>query len=429
MSLHSSWDLAQIRKDFPILSRKVHEKPLVYLDNGATLQKPKTVIDAITNFYTQSNANVHRGVHYLSQIATDAYEGVRPKLCRFLGTKNEKEIIFTRGTTEAVNLVTQSLSSPSLKNQISTGDTLAVTRMEHHSNFVPWQQLARLKNAHFEIIELNEDRRISSDSLRTVLEKKPKVLSLTLMSNVSGVINDVASIAKALKEKSPGSLIFVDAAQGAAHFPISIPALGPIDFLAFSSHKLGGPTGVGVLWGRESVLKSLPPYQFGGDMISQVSDQESTWNELPWKFEAGTPNIADVVGLGAAIDYLSELGMQNIEAYEKSLTQYALDALLKIDGLTLFGPKKSENRGAVFSFVFEGVHPHDLATFLDVEGIAVRAGHHCAQPLLKHSQIPALTRASFSFYNTPAEVDHLAQVLIQARQYFSKKGGTSHVSK
>jgi len=408
-------EVGQIRKDFPILTRSVHGKPLIYLDNGATLQKPRAVLDALEQFYTHSNANVHRGVHFLSQVATEAYESVRMKVCRFIGTEDSSEIIFTKGTTDALNLLASSLGDW----KIQPGDVIAVTRMEHHANFVPWQQLAKRKGADFRIIELDPDLRISESSLEEILALRPKVVALSLMSNVSGVITPAASIIA--RAKAAGAIVVADAAQAIAHQPIRISELGGVDFIAFSAHKIGGPTGVGVLWGKASLLNAMPPYQFGGDMISQVGDTETTWNTLPWKFEAGTPNFADVVGLGAAIDYLERLGMKAIQAYESELTKYTLAALNRVPGLKIFGPRNTESRGGVFSFALEGVHPHDLATFLDVQGIAVRAGHHCAQPLLKRIQQAATTRASLSFYNTEAEVDALTGALLQAQKYFSKK--------
>ena len=412
-----NFNVAQVRKDFQILSRSIHGKPLIYLDNAATLQKPKAVLEAIEQFYTHSNANVHRGVHFLSQVATEAYESVRMKVCRFIGTEDSSEIIFTKGTTDALNLLASSLGEWKIKK----GDVIAVTRMEHHANFVTWQQLAKRTGADFRIIELEPDLSISESSLDEVLALRPKILAFSMMSNVSGVITPAASIIS--KAKAVGALVIADAAQAIAHLPIRIKELNGLDFLAFSSHKIGGPTGVGVLWGKVDLLKAMPPYQFGGDMISVVNDTDSTWNELPWKFEAGTPNFADVVGLGAAIEYLERLGTRAIHEYEASLTQYALNSLKTVSGLKIFGPRHADNRGGVFSFALEGVHPHDLATFLDVQGIAVRAGNHCAQPLLKRIQESATTRASLSFYNTEAEVDALTGALIQAQKYFSKKQG------
>lgn len=408
------FNTTEVRAQFPILSTKVRGRPLIYLDNAATLQKPRSVIEATQRFYGEQNANVHRGVHWLSQVASEAYESVRGKVSAFVKGSKENELIFTSGTTAAANLVASSIS-----DWVQEGDSIVVTRMEHHSNFVPWQQLAKRRGANFKIVDLTSDLRIDLESLKTALSSKPKVLSFTLMSNVTGVITPARQIAE--MAKAAGAWVFADAAQAAAHLPLNLADLGPIDFLAFSGHKLGGPTGTGVLWGRETILKKLPPYQFGGDMIRIVEDQDTQWNELPWKFEAGTPNIAGVIGLGVAIDYLMSVGMESIAAHERELAQAALARLQRIPGLKLFGPSTAENRGAVLSFTLEGVHPHDLATFLDVEGIAVRAGHHCAQPLMRSLGLPATTRASFAFYNTLGEIDVLAAQLEKAPAYFGQR--------
>jgi cysteine desulfurase/selenocysteine lyase len=404
-----------IRKDFPILSRVIDGKPLCYLDNASTSQKPKKVVDAISRFYLESNANVHRGVYHLSQEATDAFESVRGKVMRFLGARSEREVIFTRGTTDAINLAASSLGEMA----VSEGDVIAVTRMEHHANFVPWQQLAKRKKARFEIIELTPDWRLDPREVDRVLALKPKILAVTLLSNVTGVTNPVASLAA--RFKMCGTTILVDAAQGIAHSEIKIDHLGPIDFLAFSAHKMCGPTGAGILWGREALLEKMPPYQLGGNMISHVGDHDSEWNELPHKFEAGTPDIASVIGLGAAIDYIETHGRTRIEEYEQSITDRVLSKLIAIPGIRLLGPSDPHHRAPIFSIAIDGVHAHDLATYLDMEGISVRAGHHCAHPLMFKLGLPATCRASFSFYNTMDEADLLVSALTGAPSFFARR--------
>lgn len=404
-----------IRKDFPILSRVIEGKPLCYLDNAATSQRPKKVVDAILKYYLEQNSNVHRGVYHLSQEATDAFESVRGKVARFIGATSEREIIFTKGTTEAINLVMSSFGGAN----IGEGDVIAVTRMEHHANFVPWQQLARQKKARFEIIELTSDWRLDPQEVDRVLALRPKILAVTLLSNVTGVTNPIASLAA--RFKMVGTTILVDAAQGIAHGDVNLERLGPIDFLAFSGHKLCGPTGVGVLWGREALLDAMPPYQFGGNMISHVGDASSEWNELPHKFEAGTPDIASVIGLGAAIDYLETLGRTRIREYEDQLTRHVLERISNIEGIRLLGPCDPHHRAPIFSFAIAGVHAHDLATYLDMEGISVRAGHHCAHPLMMRLGLPATCRASFSFYNTMDEAERLVAALKRAPGFFARK--------
>jgi cysteine desulfurase/selenocysteine lyase len=404
-----------IRRDFPILSRMVDGKPLCYLDNAATSQRPKKVVDAIVRYYLETNANVHRGVYKLSQEATDAFESVRSKVVRFLGAASEREIVFTKGTTEAINLIASSFGELA----VGAGDVIAVTRMEHHANFVPWQQLAKKKGARFEIIELTPDLRLDPKEVDRVLALKPKILAVSLLSNVTGVTNPVASLAS--RFKMVGTTIVVDAAQGIAHGEVEITRLGPVDFLAFSAHKLCGPTGVGVLWGRESLLARMPPYQVGGNMITHVGDLDSEWNELPHKFEAGTPDIAGVIGLGAAINYIETQGRTRIQEYEDRMTAYVLERIISIPGLRLLGPKDPHHRAPIFSIAIDGVHAHDLATFLDMRGISVRAGHHCAHPLMLRLGLPATCRASFSFYNTFEEADQLIEALKSAPQFFRRK--------
>jgi cysteine desulfurase/selenocysteine lyase len=404
-----------IRKDFPILARVIDDKPLVYLDNAATSQRPKKVIDAMVKYYTEFNANVHRGVYHLAQEATNAFESVRGKVVRFIGANSEREIIFTKGTTEAINLVASTWGEVNIQK----GDVIAVTRMEHHANFVPWQQLAKRKGAKFEIIELTAELRLDPKEVDRVLSLKPKLLAVTLLSNVTGVTNPIASLAA--RFKMVGTTILIDGAQGIAHGEVSLDRLGPIDFLAFSSHKICGPTGTGVLWGREELLEKMPPYQMGGDMILHVGDLDSEWNELPHKFEAGTPDIAGVIGLGAAIDYIETLGRTRIEEYEQKITTYVIEQLKRMPEVRLLGPRDPHHRAPIFSLAIEGVHAHDLATFLDMRGISVRAGHHCAHPLMFKLCLPATCRASFSFYNTMEEADLLIAALKEAPKFFARK--------
>lgn len=402
-------DLAILRADFPILSRCVYGKPLVYLDSAATSQRPKRVLDAITHFYENENANVHRGVYYLSERATERFEEVRGKVAKFIGAPDKDCVIYTRGTSEAINLVANGLS-----DQVGPGDTVVVTRMEHHSNFVPWQQLAKRKGANFRIVEIKDDGNLDLDSYTEAMRAHPKIVAFTHVSNVLGVVNPVARLAQMASDA--GAITVLDAAQSVPHMKFNILELGPIDFVAFSAHKMGGPTGIGVLWGRRELLEKMQPYQLGGSMIGRVGDEDTTWAPLPSKFEAGTPNIAGVVGLGAAIDYLNGIGMEAIEHYEHELANYALEEFKKVPSLTIHGPL--ENRTALFSMSLGKVHPHDLATFLDRAGIAVRAGHHCAQPLMRKLGLPATTRASFYFYNTPQDVELLVASLQGAERFF-----------
>jgi cysteine desulfurase / selenocysteine lyase len=406
-------ELQKIRSDFPILSREIRGKPLIYLDNAATTQKPLAVIDAQAKVYKELNANVHRGVHFLSQESTDAYEKSRRKIAQHIGIKDEAEILFCRGTTEAINLVASSWGD----KFIQPGDEIVVTRMEHHSNFVPWQSLALRKQAKFLIWELEDDLTLSLDRLETILRSgKVKMLAFSAMSNVLGLITPVAEISKLAK--TYGATVLVDAAQAMGHFPVSVSKWKDVDFVAFSAHKIYGPTGIGVLWGKRKILESMPPYQFGGDMILQVGDEKTTWNELPWKFEAGTPNYGDSIAFGAALDYLGSIGMERIHNYESDLVQYARQALEEIPGIRVLAPRDPKIHGGAVSFISGSVHPHDLATFLDTEGIAIRAGHHCAQPLMRKLEVIATNRASFSFYNTKEEVNSLVNSVKRAMEYF-----------
>lgn len=410
-----SLNLDVIRAEFPVLSRNQNGKRVVYLDNAATSQRPKRMVDAMNRYYLEYNANTHRGVYQLSQEATDAFEQVRAKVMRFINAQSEREIIFTKGATDSINLLAYSLGELVL----NPGDTIAVTRMEHHANFVPWQQLAKRKKLNFEIIELTDDLRLSAEEVNRVLAKKPKILAVTGLSNVTGVENPIASLAS--RFSMVGTVIVVDAAQAIAHAELDIQKLGPIDFLAFSSHKMCGPTGVGVLWGKLSWLEKMPPYQLGGNMIEHVSDFDTTFNEVPHKFEAGTMNIAGVIGLGAAIDYLDTLGRERISKYEQELTGYVLKKMELVPNVRLLGPRDPHHRAPIFSVAIQGVHAHDLATFLDMQGIAVRAGHHCAHPLMQKLGLPATCRASFAFYNTLEEADLFLAALQESQKFFSKK--------
>lgn len=401
------------RKDFPILSREVQGRPLAYLDNGATTQKPQSVLDAMNRFYTYSNANVHRGAHTLSQEATELYEGARARIARYLGGVPAREVIFTKGTTEAMNLVAASWG----RKFLQAGDTVVVTRMEHHAVFVTWQAIAAERGARLRVVGLTKDGQLDLADLDQALAERPKVLAFTAMSNVLGTLNPVREIAE--KASAAGALVIVDAAQAAAHGPIRPSEMGPVDFVAFSSHKMFGPTGLGVLWGREKILDSMPPYQFGGDMILRVSEQKTLWNELPWKFEAGTPAIAEAIGFAAALDYIERVGWDMISRHESELLGLAMRRLQEVPSLRILGPQDLSARGSVVAFTLGRVHPHDLATFLDAHGVAVRAGHHCAQPLHDHLGIPASTRASFALYNTTEEIETLARALVQAQEFFS----------
>lgn len=409
----TAFDALKYRADFPILSRQVRGKPLVYLDNAATTQKPRAVIEAQSRVYLEQNANVHRGVHWLSQETSDAYEKSRRKIAQHIGVKDDAEIIFTRGTTEAINLVA---SSWGMVN-VQAGDRVVVTRMEHHSNFVPWQSLCAARGAQFEIWEMEPDFTLDLGKLEEILQRgRVKLLAFTAMSNVLGTVTPVAEISRLAKKYDV--TVLVDAAQAMAHLPISLKSWPDVDFVAFSAHKMCGPTGIGVLWGRRKVLEAMPPYQFGGNMIVRVGDEATTWNEIPFKFEAGTPNYGDSIAFGAALDYLADVGMENIHAYEGALVRYAKAKLLAIPSVKVYAPPRPEQHGGVLSFTAEHVHPHDMATFLDAEGIAVRAGHHCAQPLMRKIGAIATSRASFYFYNLPSEVDRLAEVVKGAVEYF-----------
>ncbi|MBI3243823.1 MAG: cysteine desulfurase [Chloroflexi bacterium] len=404
-------DTAKIRADFPILSREVRSGvPLVYLDSTATAQKPTAVIEAMDHYYRHSNANIHRGVHTLAEEATALYENARERVGRFINANSRKEIIFTRNTTESINLVANTWGRANLK----AGDVIVLTEMEHHSNLVPWQMLAAEKGATIEIIPVTDDGELDLPIFDSILQKSPKIICLTHMSNVLGTINPVTEIAA--KAHAAGALVLVDGAQSVPHFAVDVQTLGA-DFLAFSSHKMCGPTGIGVLWGRQSLLEAMPPFLGGGDMIRRVYLREFKAADLPNKFEAGTPAIAEGIGLGAAVDYLSTVGMAAVHQHEQAIIAYALERLEEVPGVKVYGPK-AEGKGGVAAFTLDGVHPHDIAQILDSDGIAVRAGHHCAMPLHDRFQIPASARASFYLYNTFTEVDKLIEGLYKVKKLF-----------
>jgi cysteine desulfurase/selenocysteine lyase len=401
----------EIRRDFPILTRQVHGRPLVYLDSAASSQKPQTVIEAMNIYYRTYHANVHRGVYEISEQATEALERARTRVARFINARQSRQVIFTRNTTESINLVAYSWGGA----QIKAGDLIVLTAMEHHSNLVPWQLLAQRSGARLEFVPLTPEGLLRLDVYAQLLEQGPKLVAFTQMSNVLGTINPAREmIAQA---HAAGALVLVDAAQSAPHLPLDVQALD-VDFLCFSGHKMLGPTGVGVLYGRRDLLEAMPPFLGGGDMIRSVSLRASTWNDLPWKFEAGTPAIAEAVGLGAAVEYLQALGMDWVAQHERELTTYALERLRSVPGLTLYGPP-AEQRGGVISFTLGDIHPHDLASILDQEfGVAIRAGHHCAQPLMEHLGLGATARASFYVYTLPEEIDVLVQGLHKALEIF-----------
>jgi cysteine desulfurase/selenocysteine lyase len=403
---------ADIRKDFPILSRQVHGKPLVYLDSTASSQKPSAVIEAMSAYYETTHANVHRGVYEISEEATARMEKARVKVARFLNARQSRQVIFTRNTTESINLVAYSWGYAN----IHAGDLIVLTEMEHHSNLVPWQLLAQRSGARLEFVPVDDNGLLKQDVYAQLLEQQPKMVAFTHMSNVLGTINPVREmIAQA---HVAGATVLLDAAQSVPHLPVDVQALD-VDFLCFSSHKMLGPTGIGVLYGKRDLLEAMPPFMGGGDMIRTVSLRKSTWNDLPWKFEAGTPAIAEAIGLGAAVDYLNDLGMERVHRYEQEITSYAMKQLRQIPGLTIYGPG-AEQRGGVISFTLGDIHPHDLASILDQEvGVAIRAGHHCAQPLMERYNVSAMARASFYVYTLPEDIDTLVQGLRKALEIFS----------
>ncbi len=404
------FDVEKIRKDFPILKSLVHGKPLCYLDNAATTQKPKIVIDSLVEYYNSMNANVHRGVHHLSEVSTKAFEDARLKVKNFINASSEKEIIFTRGTTESINLVANSLA----KSMFQDGDEIIITGMEHHSNIVPWQLIQPIKNIKLRTIKVDDNGELILDDFEEMFNERTKLVSIVYVSNSLGTINPVEKIISiAHKHNVP---VLLDGAQAIQHLNVDVQKLD-CDFLAFSGHKIYGPTGIGILYGKEKFLEEMPPFLGGGDMISKVTFNGTTYNELPYKFEAGTSNIADAIGLGTALDYVSGLGIDSISKHENEILEYATAKLLEIPGLRIIG--KAKNKSSVISFVFENIHPHDVGTFLDFEGVAIRTGHHCTQPLMDRFCVPATSRASFALYNTKEEVDILVKSLKKIIEVFN----------
>jgi len=406
-------NIESIRNDFPILKRKVHnDKPLVYFDNAATSQKPIQVINSISNYYLNYNSNIHRAVHELAEESTAAYELTRDKVAKFINVKNREELVFVRGTTEAINLVAYSWG----RQNVQKDDIVVTTEYEHHSNIVPWQLLTKEKGAKLEYIGVDDNGELILDQLDTYLDTgKVKLVTFSQMSNVLGTMSKTEEIVKKCHQK--GVLVLVDGAQSVPHLKVDIQKLD-CDFFAFSAHKMLGPTGVGVLWARKELLEKMVPFNAGGDMIREVHKYETTWNDLPYKFEAGTPNIADVIGFSAALDYLDKIGMDKVREHEVELTRYALDKISAVKGIVLYGPPDVAKRGGVISFNLGDIHPHDLATIIDEDGIAIRSGHHCAQVLMERLDVSATSRASFYIYNTKEEVDVFIKSLNRARELF-----------
>jgi cysteine desulfurase/selenocysteine lyase len=402
----------RIRSDFPIIKRTIHrDVPLIYLDSAATSQKPNQMLDAMDYFYTQQNANIHRGIHFLAEEATAAYEQAREKVSKFVGSPSSKQIIFTRNTTESINLVAYSWARKNLKN----GDVIILSEMEHHSNLIPWQILSQDIGTRLEFVPITLDGRLDLNEYVNLLKQNPRLVSFMHMSNVLGTINPAKEMIKLAHDA--GAIVLLDGAQSVPHFPVNVQDLD-VDFLAFSGHKMCGPSGIGVLYGRRGILENMPPFMGGGDMIKRVQLRSFSTNEIPYKFEAGTPAIAEVIGLGAAVDYLENVGMEKIARYENDLVKYAVERLSEVPGLTLYGPC-AENRGGVTSFSLEGIHPHDISQILDSYGIAIRAGHHCAMPLHEKLNIPASARASYYLYNSHEEVNKLIEALYQVKKIFA----------
>ena len=403
-------DVARIRQDFPILKQEVRGKPLVYLDNAATSQKPQVVLDTLVRYYTTENSNIHRGIHYLSERATQDYEGARTRVRQFLNASDDREIIFVRGTTEGINLVAQSYG----RQHVGEGDEIVISAMEHHSNIVPWQILCQEKGARLRVVPINDDGELLLDEYEKLLGPRTKLVSIVHVSNSLGTINPIKQIVELAHDN--GVPVLVDGAQSVPHLPIDVHELG-CDFFTFSGHKLFGPTGVGVLYGKADLLESMPPYQGGGDMIKSVTFEKTTYNSLPFKFEAGTPNIGGVIGLGTAIDYVTGLGLDTIGAYESELLGYGTQCLSTVEGLRLIGT--AGEKAGILSFVIGDIHPHDIGTILDTEGIAIRTGHHCTQPLMERLGVSATARASLAFYNTRQEIDALVKGLYKVIEVFS----------
>ena len=406
-----TFDAKKIRADFPVLNQIVNDEPLIYLDNAATTQKPQAVLDVLNHYYLQDNANVHRGVHTLAERATDEFEAARKKVQQFIHANNNKEIVFTKGTTDSLNIIAQSYGE-----FIQAGDEIVISKMEHHANLIPWQQLAKRKQAVLRYIPLTADGHLDVQAAKTIINEKTAIVALAQVSNVLGTVNPVKEIAQLAHQHQ--AIMVVDGAQAVAHMPVDVQDLD-CDFYCFSGHKMCGPTGIGVLYGKQTLLEKMEPVAFGGEMIDFVDLYESTWTELPWKFEAGTPNIASAIGLGAAIDYLEKIGMQTIHEYEQAIVAELLPKLQQIDGLTIYGPQNPAEHTAVIAFNLDHLHPHDVASALDMQGIAVRAGHHCAQPLIKELGCFATARASFYFYNTKEEADQLVAAILATKEFFA----------
>ena len=411
-SLNTALDPERIIRDFPILNRRIGSNRLVYLDNAATTQKPHSVIAALENYYTNTNANVHRGLHTLAEEATAAFEQTRKKIADFIGGVKTEEVIYTRNATEAINLVAHSWG----RRNIKKGDRIVLTEMEHHANLVPWIALSRETGAELKYIPIDDSGMLDLADLDKILSPNTKIVAVTQMSNVLATINPVDEIARIAHAN--GSLVLVDGAQSAPHLPVNVKTIDA-DFFVFSAHKMLGPTGIGVLYGKESLLNDMEPFLYGGEMINEVRYDYADWTTLPWKFEAGTPNIAGAIGFSPALDYLSGIGMDRVRRHEMELTSYALDKLSELEQIKTFGPRDIENRGGAISFVDDAIHPHDLATFLDSHGVAIRAGHLCAQPLMRRLGVPAAARASIYIYNTEDDIDELIDALVAARRYFS----------
>jgi len=420
MTLPAALDVEKVRKDFPVLERLVHDdRPLVYLDNAATSQKPRHVLDAVEDYYARHNANVHRGIHVLAEEATALYEGARDKVAAFVNAPDRAEVVFTKNASEALNLAANVIAWADRPHGLRAGDEVVITEMEHHSNIVPWQMVTQRTGATLRWFGITDEGRLDLSDLDGLITERTKVVSFVLVSNILGTVNPPEEIVRRAREV--GALVVVDASQAAPHMPLDVQALGA-DLVAFTGHKMCGPTGIGVLWGRKELLETLPPFLGGGEMIEMVTMASSTYAAVPHKFEAGTPPIAQAVGLGAAVDYLSALGMEAVAAHEHAITTYALDRLHAVDGLRVIGPATPEARAAAISFTVDDIHPHDVGQVLDELGIAVRVGHHCARPVCQRFGVPATTRASFYLYSTPAEVDALADGLEHVKRFF---GGRS----
>ncbi len=412
LSAERTYDVARVRADFPILARRVNGKPLVWLDSASTSQKPLAVLEAMDRVYRQTNANIHRGVYTLAEETTAAFEAAREKVARFINAAEPAECIFVRNVTEGINLFSYSWAQTNLR----PGDLIVSTILEHHSNFVPWQQLAKRSGARFEVVDVDDDGVLRQDQYRALVARKPRLVALTHVSNGIGTVNPIAEMVA--EAKAAGAMVLVDGAQAVPHLPVDVRAIG-CDFYGFSGHKMMAPTGSGVIWGRRELLEAMPPFLYGGDMIRRVTLTETAYNELPWKFEAGTSDYVAAIGLGAAVDYLSALGLDRIHEHERELTAHALARFDELSGVRVFGPRDLTCRAGIVSFETEGVHPHDLATLLDREGICVRAGHHCNMPLMTRLDVPATTRASFYAYNTREEIDVLVEAVRKAQRVFA----------